>query len=1167
MSKRSVQTEIRPGSDSRWETSGIAPRDNQTHASLVLMQSPLNWTYLHGAEALNRCKEPMLLSMVLDNRLDDPSKHTTIRACTASEEVQEAEEISNASPFAFGKPEKRALDEAELAATCATDMHKSANETTLYYHEWLTDAGSNVSGNISDTTTTLSKLQEYISTVADDCKPSFVLAKTRNAIVGLFTGSSVGKQSVAPLVGYLANYIKDKENYEAGRVAIQNCHGKRPSAWGIGVVADLQGNITAVQESLANWRDAKCIESPDTNMPWMETVLDIWSLKASTSTNGTLPESNSTLARRADECRALQVGSGDTCTTMAQRCGISLTRFQNFNTAKNFCDPLMDKVWACCTVGDVPDFRPKPDADGICYSYDIGDGDGCWDVADAYYLKVADIESLNKQTWGWGGCGNLQAGQKICLSKGNPPMPNTISNAICGPQKPNGESRGNKKLADMNPCPLNVCCNFWGQCGMDRDFCVEAPADTGAPGTLKPGANGCIANCGMQITNNKEGPASFSHIAYFEAWNKERDCLHMDVTDIDTKKYTHIHFSFPDVTPGDFKVDVSRWQKQFDMMKKMTGIKRIVSLGGWANSAELPNYYIMRQAVMAQNRGVFVANIVSFVNEHGLDGIDIDWEYPGAENLGEGVPPGEADEGANYLETLKMLKRRMGSKSVSIAAPASYWYLRGFPIKDIGAVVDYIVYMTYDLHGQWDHGNKWATTGCPSGDCLRSHVNLTETQTSLAMITKAGVPSKKVFVGIASYGRSFKMAKAGCTGVDCKYTGTRLLSNARPGMCTDTGGYIASAEIREILWNKEVLGAREWHDKESDSDIVVYQDTEWLAWMNDKTKQDRILYYQSINFGGVSDWAVDLDKDYGDSGIGSGDPDDSSLSGGRTCPLSKTYKDLDSLAVDDSVADDCKPVLALGVLETMLDELMAMYEDTNNGYDENFEAYRRIMKDSVKEAALRFFHWRTGGYANYFDCDVKDLEDSRKNWNGPCSNIDEGARDFLKSRLTITVKMRDESGFYNALEEETGAAADWVQFGMHKEPDYDHNNLCPGTLVIGGEITCKPPTYGLVVNGIPVLKDDFEIANPKDIIKEISGNLEEVRDGMAARFFDIVAGIWDGGNGDVLQVYSVPIFLLSQAVGSMQTANEMGAEIREQQKKDFITLIISALLFFIPFVG
>jgi hypothetical protein len=42
--------------------------------------------------------------------------------------------------------------------------------------------------------------------------------------------------------------------------------------------------------------------------------------------------------------------------------------------------------------------------------------------------------------------------------------------------------------------------------------------------------------------------------------------------------------------------------------------------------------------------------------------------------------------------------------SIGIAAPASSWYLKGLPISDIALVVDYIVYMTYDLHGQWDYG-------------------------------------------------------------------------------------------------------------------------------------------------------------------------------------------------------------------------------------------------------------------------------------------------------------------------------------------------------------------------------------------------------------------------------------------------------------------------------
>lgn len=40
-------------------------------------------------------------------------------------------------------------------------------------------------------------------------------------------------------------------------------------------------------------------------------------------------------------------------------------------------------------------------------------------------------------------------------------------------------------------------------------------------------------------------------------------------------------------------------------------------------------------------------------------------------------------------------------KTVSIAAPASYWYLKNFPIEEMAKTLDYIVYMTYDLHGKY----------------------------------------------------------------------------------------------------------------------------------------------------------------------------------------------------------------------------------------------------------------------------------------------------------------------------------------------------------------------------------------------------------------------------------------------------------------------------------
>jgi GH18 family chitinase len=89
--------------------------------------------------------------------------------------------------------------------------------------------------------------------------------------------------------------------------------------------------------------------------------------------------------------------------------------------------------------------------------------------------------------------------------------------------------------------------------------------------------------------------------------------------------------------------------------------------------------------------------------------------------------------------------------------------------------------MTYDLHGQWDAGNKHANPGCEIGNCFRSHVKLTEINYALSMVTKAGVPVKTIFVGFASYGRSFKMAKVGCKTEECKFLGDSRNNPAAKG--------------------------------------------------------------------------------------------------------------------------------------------------------------------------------------------------------------------------------------------------------------------------------------------------------------------------------------------------------------------------------------------------
>lgn len=133
-------------------------------------------------------------------------------------------------------------------------------------------------------------------------------------------------------------------------------------------------------------------------------------------------------------------------------------------------------------------------------------------------------------------------------------------------------------------------------------------------------------------------------------------------------------------------------------------------------------------------------------------------------------------------------------------------------------------------------------------------MNLTETVNALSMITKANVPSSQAVVGVTSYGRSFQMTEAGCFIEMCTYTGPT--SGAYPGICTNTSGYLGNAEIDYM--NATMENTFSYMDEDSYSNILVFDDTQWVSFMDDTNKAVRTLFYEGLNFGGTSDWAIDL---------------------------------------------------------------------------------------------------------------------------------------------------------------------------------------------------------------------------------------------------------------------------------------------------------------------
>lgn len=606
-------------------------------------------------------------------------------------------------------------------------------------------------------------------------------------------------------------------------------------------------------------------------------------------------------------CTYITQTSGVFCSGLATQCGISLATFYTYNPVLSpSCAALDAGQRVCCTAGGL---APSIQSNGYCANYTVQAGDSCDLIAGNNGYSATQLESYNTETWGWLGCDDLQLDMNICLSPGIPPIPTANPLSQCGMTAPGPLFN--------STCPLNVCCDQWGFCGITSEFCATTTSATNNPGTT-----GCQSNCGMTYTATSGPPSEFIKIGFWEEWNWQRPCLNLDVAGVQSMileyNYTEIHYSFGVIC--DYSVCIQNMTTFSDFLS-LTGVRKVVTFGGWAFSTDDSTIHIFGEAVQQDQ---FVASAVDFINQYGLDGIEIDWEYPGATDLGgwaNSTPTQFPDDGANYLSMLTKLYPAMPSgTTLSICAPSSFWYLQNFPIANMSNYLDYIMMMTYDMHGQWDY--NIASTG----PYLLSHVNETETIEALTMITKAGVPSNKVVMGVGSYARSFRQSDPSCYTPGCTFTGPS--SGSTPGECTATAGYIGFGELQQIVDSGAVR--MQYYDALSGSDILLYNTADWAAYTNvTTTLLNRYTLAQSMNLLGTGEWAVDLRGDVQDT-----DEVDIILFTGtfditiQPCPTS-----VDTFAQAQALVQQCGYLVAAAALASSAQTALDQYNSIMAGPD------------------------------------------------------------------------------------------------------------------------------------------------------------------------------------------------------------------------------------------
>lgn len=739
-----------------------------------------SWTTFFSIDRLHRCKRPMMLQFSVGQPLDDSSTTTVIRSCTFGHvEAANGDEKGWSLPQAKGLNQKvpnpktsdslfeKPIDTAPACISASVEK-KAKLEIAMQIHH-----GNQQESSIDNL---IMGLTEYFAS-RDNCDEGFAFAYFNQSVAGLYIGDGLDKKTA---ISALQAVTDRKAQIQGDEVSIdtvaQLCGNGRSSEEAIGVIIDTDGDLAKVQRQLLGWSHGACasFNKSTTAREGTSTHLDEINISVLVTesqqllgnstipimTNQTIGQASLTSSKRSfvnrnplrsrATCKHIEVVQHDDCGKLAKRCKISDADFYKFNPKPKLCSTLMPGDYICCSAGD-PYVKPKPpvpkpSADGTCATHLIANGDTCSKVAAKYGVTVADLEKWNKaKTWAWTDCPGMKLGYNMCISDGSAPLPPPQAGTECGPIVPNTKKPSNKSipLSEINPCPLKACCSNWGYCGIFPSHCDIHAKKGGGPGTTETGFQStCISGCGTAIKKNSGPPAAFQRIGYYEAWNLDRECLWLKAKDANTDgTYTHIQWAFLEIDPKTWKPVVKDTKKQWADFKQLKNVKRIVSFGGWAYSTEAATYNIIRSAII-DNAAAFADGIANFLKTEGLDGVDIDWEYPGAPDIMvNGKPIGQKGDGAKYLEFLKVLKQKVGKdKSVSIAAPASYWYLKAFPIDQIATVIDYIVYMTYDLHGQWDAGNVNAFDSCPSGMCVRSHINLTETNNAISISKHSSLP-------------------------------------------------------------------------------------------------------------------------------------------------------------------------------------------------------------------------------------------------------------------------------------------------------------------------------------------------------------------------------------------------------------------------------------------
>ena len=220
--------------------------------------------------------------------------------------------------------------------------------------------------------------------------------------------------------------------------------------------------------------------------------------------------------------------------------------------------------------------------------------------------------------------------------------------------------------------------------------------------------------------------AQYHVVAYLPVYG-----LHSpDISKIPFKKITHLNLAFLRVDSA-ANINAPVWMDSIIQAAHIHHVKVLGSIGG----GNAPAYY--KELLKDVQRPLFTENLVTFIQQHQLDGIDVDLEG----NL--------IDE--HYEIFLRELSQKLKRKKKLLTAAIATWISDKITNAAL-AYLDFLNIMSYDKTGPWT----------PNRAGPHAPISMAASDISY-WSGKRRIPKKKIILGVPFYG--YRFAPDGITGI------------------------------------------------------------------------------------------------------------------------------------------------------------------------------------------------------------------------------------------------------------------------------------------------------------------------------------------------------------------------------------------------------------------